>query len=227
MKYYLEETGEDIMYQQNYIMQEQSNYTFVSGYIEDELVYSHDFLGETFYRTRIRSLRTSKREDFVPIVIPSSLIYNYLHKFFKGMYVEVVGQFRSHNKWSYEYCRNVLELFVYPKFINIYENKSVIEKSDHNIIFLTGYICKPTILRRTNSGMKITDLLIAVNRKNNKSDYIPCISWNKYAKLASNLKVGDKIVLYGRIQSRVFPIKDKGFKEVYEISIINMDKLTV
>ena len=62
-----------------------------------------------------------------------------------------------------------------------------------NEIELKGFLCKPPVFRVTPFGREITDLLVAVNRAYNKSDYIPCIVWGRNARYAAGLEVGDKV----------------------------------
>ena len=96
-----------------------------------------------------------------------------------------------------------------------------------NNIFLDGYICKKPVYRTTPLGREITDLLIAVNRPYNKSDYIPAIAWGRNAKYAETMEVGQNIRIYGRIQSRNYQKKlseDKtDVKTAYEVSISKME----
>ena len=88
---------------------------------------------------------------------------------------------------------------------------------------LTGYICKPPIYRTTPFNREIADILIAVNRSYNKSDYIPCIAWGRNARFAKNLGVGEKIAVSGRIQSREYQKRitddDVRIMTAYEVSI--------
>ena len=92
-----------------------------------------------------------------------------------------------------------------------------------NSILLSGYICKPPIYRTTPFNREIADLLVAVNRAYNKSDYIPCIAWGRNARFVKNLAVGDKIAISGRIQSREYQKKltDTEMKVMtaYEVSV--------
>ena len=92
-----------------------------------------------------------------------------------------------------------------------------------NGILLSGYICKPPVYRTTPFNREIADVLIAVNRAYNKSDYIPCIAWGRNARFVKNLEVGDRIAVSGRIQSREY---QKKFSETdirtltaYEVSV--------
>ena len=92
-----------------------------------------------------------------------------------------------------------------------------------NSIVLSGYICKPPVYRTTPFNREIADLLIAVNRSYNKSDYIPAIAWGRNARFVKNLAVGDRVALSGRIQSREYQKKqpDESFVTMtaYEVSI--------
>ena len=92
-----------------------------------------------------------------------------------------------------------------------------------NSILLSGYICKPPVYRTTPFNREIADVLIAVNRAYNKSDYIPCIAWGRNARFVKNLGVGDRIAVSGRIQSREYQKKlsdtDVKTMTAYEVSV--------
>jgi single-stranded DNA-binding protein len=92
-----------------------------------------------------------------------------------------------------------------------------------NNIALLGYICKPPIYRTTPFNREIADVLIAVNRAYNKSDYIPCIAWGRNARFVKNLTVGEKIAISGRIQSREYQKKlsetETKLMTAYEVSV--------
>jgi single-stranded DNA-binding protein len=92
-----------------------------------------------------------------------------------------------------------------------------------NSILLSGYICKPPIYRTTPFNREIADVLVAVNRAYNKSDYIPCIAWGRNARFVRNLNVGDRIAISGRIQSREYQkrLSDSDVRTMtaYEVSV--------
>ena len=98
-----------------------------------------------------------------------------------------------------------------------------------NVIEITGYICKPPIYRTTPFKREICDVLIAVNRAYNKSDYIPCIMWGRNARFVQNMKVGEKLTVIGRIQSRTYVKNlgdDKSEERVaYEVSVSKINPL--
>ena len=59
-------------------------------------------------------------------------------------------------------------------------------------------------MRITPMGREICDIMLAVNRKYGRSDYLPCITWGKTAKKASEWGVGTRVELTGRLQSRKY-----------------------
>lgn len=208
------------------------NKAFVIGKIEAELAYSHEVYGEKFYRTRVVVKRKSGTEDFVPIMLSERLIRREMRNTsLQGKWVAIEGQFRSNNKWSKD-GKSHLELFLFVMSINIYEEgKEPEEIADENAIYLDGYLCKSPVFRKTPLGREITELFIAVNRPYGKSDYIPCITWGRTARWASQLQVGDRVTSEGRIQSKkryyktYSPDSEEGeFKDAYEISIATIQK---
>lgn len=208
------------------------NKVFVSGRIEAEFEYSHEVQWEKFYRTRVRVERLSGTEDLVPIMVSDLLIgQKMLKKSLEGKWVEVAGQFRSYNKLG-EDGRRHLELFLFVTAINIYEDEDEQEEiTNANLIYLDGYLCKPPVFRKTPLGRQITDLLIAVNRPYGKSDYIPCIAWGRIAQWVSEFEVGNRVKLYGRVQSREYFKRYSNdseageYRNAYEISVMRMQKV--
>ena len=96
-----------------------------------------------------------------------------------------------------------------------------------NEVVLVGYICKKPIYRQTPFGREIADVLLAVNRAYNKSDYIPTIAWGRNARFCQNLEVGTKVKLVGRVQSRMYEKKhEDGTVEnrvAYEVSVGSLE----
>lgn len=199
------------------------NKCFVIGRIEAEFEYSHETFGEKFYQTRVRVERLSGTEDLVPIVVSDLLIgRKKIKTSLKGKWVEVEGQFRSHNKLG-EDGRSHLELFLFARMINIHEDEDELEgiRGKNNQIYLDGYLGKPPVFRKTaDAKRQLTELFIGVNRAYGKSDYIPCIVWGRSAVWASEFKVGTRVQIYGRVQSRT-----KRFGDVYEISVTKIQEV--
>ncbi len=198
----------------------ENNRVFLKGEVMEQPKFSHEAYGEGFYELKLKVKRLSDNYDVVPIIISEKLMYN--KDFDVGKVVSIHGQFRSFNKM--EDCKSKLILNVFVR--------DVIELDDSlnpNIVELSGFVCKPPVFRMTPFGREICDILVAVNRAYNKSDYLPCIVWGRNARFAKDLIVGQKIDIVGRIQSREYQKKISDFdtvtKTAYEISVnkINLD----
>jgi len=169
--------------------------------------------------------RLSDTVDVLPVTISERLIINM--ELCLGTYVEIKGQLRSYNRYINNSSRLILTVFA--RDIQILEEEENINEllRTPNKIYLDGYICKSPIYRTTPFGREIADLLIAVNRSYNKSDYIPCIAWGRNARFCEKLLVGDHIKLWGRIQSREYQKRydDEKIetKIAYEVSISKLE----
>ena len=159
-----------------------NNQASIIGTIEDEFLFNHEIYAEKFYTCTIKVPRLSGTDDNVRIMVSERLIMDGNFKI--GDSVEVTGQFRSYN--SYENGDNRLVLTVFAKDILPYDG---IENKNPNTLYLNGFICKKPVYRTTPFGREITDLLLAVNRSYNKSDYIPIIAWGRNARFAKNLEI--------------------------------------
>lgn len=197
-----------------------SNEVLLTGTVASELEFNHTIYGETFYNCNLKIPRLSGQADALPITISDRLL-----KFSpvqQGDRLAVIGQLRSYNKLVDGLSRLVLVTFVRE----IREEEEYV-KHDMNKITLEGFLCKKPIFRATPFGREITDLLLAVNRGYNKSDYIPCIAWGRNARFASTFEVGDRIRLDGRVQSREYEKKDEEgnvtVKTAYEVSIARIE----
>lgn len=197
----------------NYL-QEKNNKVFISGEIVSEAEFSHEVYGEGFYEMYVLVKRLSGQGDVLPVTVSERLITDRDLKV--GVTINALGQFRSYNKLVDGKSKLMLTVFVRE----ILDDAPV--RNPNNIV-LTGYICKPPVYRTTPFNREIADILIAVNRSYNKSDYIPCIAWGRNARFAKNLAVGEKIAVSGRIQSREYQkrVTDDDVKTLtaYEVSI--------
>lgn len=197
-----------------------NNQAAIIGTIEDEFVFNHEIYAEKFYTCTVNVPRLSGTADDVRIMVSERLIMD--GEYNVGDVVEVTGQFRSYN--SYENGDNRLVLTVFAKDIRHYEDT---DNKNPNTLYLNGFICKAPVYRTTPFGREITDLLLAVNRSYNKSDYIPIIAWGRNARFAKNLNVGDNVKIWGRIQSRTYQKRineeETITKTAYEVSINRME----
>ncbi len=209
----------------------ENNYLTLVGKVTGEKKFSHEIYGERFYIFNLEIPRLSGVEDIIPITISERLINE--DTLNEGQKLLVKGQFRSYN--SYESEKNRLILTVFAKDVRVISEEEQSEEENEmtkkdvitNEVVLIGYICKKPIYRQTPFGREIADILLAVNRAYNKSDYIPCIAWGRNARFCQNLEVGSQIKLVGRVQSRTYEKKhEDGSVETrvaYEVSVGSLE----
>ena len=82
----------------------------------------------------------------------------------EGMELEVEGEVRSFNNKSGKGSRLV---------ITLYAKELRPAAGEHeNQLLLAGVLCKPPVVRRTPLGRDICDLMLAVNRRYGRADYL-------------------------------------------------------
>ena len=199
--------------------QMQNNRAYVAGKVLSAPVFSHEVMGERFYDFVLGVRRLSEQEDEIPVTVSDRLFLSE-DELAVGTTVAVEGQLRSYNKIVDGKSKLVLRIFA----------RELCEPSGEapNVIELEGYVCKTPVYRTTPFKREICDLLLAVNRAYNKSDNIPAIAWGRNARYAGEFKVGDRVSVVGRIQSRVYQktLEDGTVENrtAYEVSVSKMEK---
>lgn len=203
----------------------ENNHLLLVGKVTSDKKFSHEIYGESFYIFDLEVARLSGNSDIIPITISERLI---LEKELEiGDKVAIEGQFRSYNSYENEKNRLILTVFAKDiKYLSEDDEENSSEKVS-NEVTLIGYICKNPIYRQTPFGREISDILLAVNRAYNKSDYIPAIAWGRNARFCQNIEVGTKVKITGRVQSRNY---EKKFEDgttqtrtAYEVSISSLE----
>lgn len=195
------------------ISEKSNNQASLTGTIKS-IELGHELYGEQFFYMTIKAQRLSGTYDEIPVTVSERLMID--NDYGVGDIVSVTGQFRSYN--AVENGKNRLRLSVFAKAISHYTD----EDKNVNEVSFKGFICKPPVKRSTPLGREIADVLIAVNRNYNKSDYIPLVIWGRHARYAATLKVGDKIEVSGRMQSREYQKQSEDgllTKTAYEVSV--------
>ena len=174
-------------------MEQKENRVILRGTVMGTPAFSHRVHGIDFYRFPLAVPRLSGREDLINILLPHTLAEGFPRE---EDYVEVTGQIRSFNNRTGVGNRLVITVLA----------RSVLPTGEApcNQVLLGGTLCKPPVLRRTPLGRDICDLLLAVNRKYRRADYLPCIAWGSVALACSGLETGDSLLLEGRLQSRTY-----------------------
>lgn len=194
-----------------------ANQAFIQGRAVGEPRPSHANHGVTYFVFPLEVERLSGAVDTLNIVASEELLS--ACPVIPGQSYRSVGEVRSFNNRSGVGSRLVITFFA-----------KALEPSpadSENRLELTGVLCKAPNLRRTPLGREICDLLLAVNRRYGRADYLPCITWGALARQCGELEVGDTVSLTGRLQSRTYR-KMVGDREeertAYEISVLTLIK---
>ena len=200
---------------------ENNNFISLQGKVDGDVEFSHRVLDEDFYKFMLNVSRLSGVVDSLPVTVPERLLENV--QLNDGDAIALTGQLRSYNK--YQENRTRLILTALAKSIETIDD----ENENPNNVMLNGYVCKIPTYRKTPFGREITDVIIAVNRAFNRSDYIPTICWGKNAVLCRDLPVGANVLIKGRLQSREYTKKlgeDFEIRTAYEVSVGEIEEIS-
>ena len=191
------------------------NHAVLRGTAAAEPVFSHTNHGVDFFVFPLSVPRLSGTEDRLNVVVPQPLLDE--HPPTPGRRLEVTGEVRTFNNRTGPGSRLVITLLA--------RTLTVTEEPPCNQLPLSGVLCKPPILRRTPLGREICDLILAVNRRYGRADYLPCIAWGALAQRCAGLAVGDGVALEGRLQSRLYQKVVEGVvqeRTAFEVSVTTL-----
>lgn len=194
-------------------MEQNQNYVELWGTVAQACVFSHENHGQHFYKFPLQVERLSGQIDTPVIVVSESM----LPLLSVGEHIRVTGQLRSFNNKSGQGSRLVITVFA--------QTVEPGDETSFNRILLSGVLCKPPTLRRTPLGRSICDVILAVNRRYGRADYLPCIAWGQLALQVSEMSVGERLTLEGRVQSRTYTkLLENGTEErtAFEVSIMQL-----
>ena len=189
------------------------------GVIAAAPAFSHSGRGECFYTFPLEVARLSGATDKINIIVRDELMESI--QLCEAEKICVVGELRSFNNKSGEGAKLVITVFAKELYL--------CDDDDLNEVHLIGTLCKKPNLRMTPMGRDICDLMLAVNRRYGRSDYLPCITWGLKAREAAERGTGTMGTLEGRIQSRNY-IKivggDPVEKTAFEVSVTDIAEFT-
>lgn len=198
----------------------ENNKVVIAGTVASEPEFSHEVYEEIFYTFMLDTPRLSETHDTVRVTISEKFLATC--GIAVGDKVVIHGQFRSYNNFT-----NVGNRLILTVFVKDIEKVEECDEKNLNSIYLNGYICKKPVYRTTPFGREIADILLAVNRSYNKSDYIPCIAWGRNAKYAECLEIGENVIIKGRVQSREYQKRlsetEVESKTAYEVSVSRLE----
>ena len=175
-------------------MEVSTNRVELCGVPSGEPAFSHENHGQRFYKFPLRVERLSGQTDVPVVVAGETLLRRFPVGTERALYV--MGQLRSFNNKSGQGSRLVITVLA--------QELAERDETPLNRIELSGVLCKQPYLRRTPLGRSICDIILAVNRRYGRADYLPCIAWGQVAAQVSQMSVGDRLSLEGRVQSRTY-----------------------
>ena len=96
----------------------ENNRVSIIGEVVSEFQFSHEVFGEGFYLVNVSVDRLSDMVDIIPLMISERLID--VTKDYRGMKIEVSGQFRSYNR--HEGLKNKLILSIFVRELQFVED---------------------------------------------------------------------------------------------------------
>lgn len=194
-------------------MNDHCNQVTLRGIAADTPALSHVNHNVPFYKFTLAVPRLSGQVDALPVIVSRGQLATVPVR--EGDTLAITGQLRSFNNRSGQGARLVLSVFAFTLAPGAGEGV--------NVIRLSGILCKPPVLRHTPLGREICDIILAVNRRYGRSDYLPCIAWGNLAQQVARLRTGERLTAEGRVQSRTYTKAGPGGPQertAYEVSIM-------
>lgn len=175
------------------------------------------YSGTTLYSVYFSTQRSSSITDTLQIIVKSDMV----NRLTPGVQRLICGEIRTTNQYDVTKHKNKLVVYVFVKDV------VDVEECEYNVnvAIIDGYLCKEPVIRTTNSGKTVCDILLAVNGRYGKSYYLPAVAFNDNAKYLAHKQVGDRVVVSGRLQSREYEQNNKKYT-VFELFISNIRGFT-
>lgn len=195
-----------------------NNLVELIGVLGGKPEFSHRSRTEDYYMFPLEIERLSGTTDRINVVISAAMLKKV--EIAEGSKLYIRGEARSFNNKSGNGSKLIITVLARELMFS--------DKEDKNAVFLTGTLCKIPNFRKTPMGREICDMMLAVNRRYERSDYLPCIAWGQTAAEASEWTIGTTVKLEGRLQSRNYIKVQNGVgveKTAYEVSVISAEKV--
>lgn len=192
-----------------------NNMIFLRGRLAAAPAFSHSNHGMDYLVFPLSVRRLSGAEDRLNVVASREQLSPLPLE--AGCPLAVRGEVRTFNNRSGVGSRLVVSVFA--------RELSQEEGEDENRLELSGTLCKSPVLRTTPLGRTICDMILAINRRYGRADYLPCIAWGSLAYRCGSMGVGDRLSLEGRLQSRVYTKEIDGRlqeRTAFEVSVMSL-----
>ena len=195
------------------------NSVTICGCVAAEAEISHVNHGREYLRFPVAVRRLSGTEDVINVIMERTRYEK--TGIAPGLTVEIRGAMRTYNNKSGVGSKLVITVAG--------SDGDVLSIGEpENSVVLAGTLCKPPVYRKTPLGREICDIMLAVNRRSGRADYLPCILWGDSARRSAQLNTGSRIKVSGRIQSRTYIKNENGVQSertAFEVSVTELDIL--
>lgn len=182
---------------------------------------------QNLYQAYVEVARDSGVKDSVLVIFQKSVQYRHgaaadIEDVKPGNHILVTGKVQTYK----DYGSGRVVLFVLADYIGVICGSL----EQQNGVRLEGEIAKETVFRTTPLGKKITEIVLKVPSEfaEGYSCKIPIIAWGINAEAAAGYKIGDKLIVEGRIQSREYIKRCQDGQEkslvAYEVSASKVEK---
>ena len=119
--------------------------------------------------------------------------------------------------------QGVVDTFIYCDYIGIGYAEP------QNDVYFVGTIEREPKNRKTPKGRNITDLIVRIPSIFASSFYckVPVVMWGKQADEAAQLSAGDKVEIYGRLQSRQYTKRYEDGEEVKTATEVSANNFAI
>jgi len=197
-------------------MEHSANHILLRGSLSSLPQFSHENHGQRFFRFLLEVPRLSGTVDLLPVVAEETVLNSF--DLSGGESLTITGQIRSYNIRTDG--KRHLKVFVFARSIVCEDGEPL------NEVILEGPICREPNYRQTPLGREICDVMLAVPRAFKRADYLPCILWGRTARKASLCHTSDRLLICGRLQSRIYTkVTGEGTEErtTYEVSALTVE----
>jgi len=190
------------------------NNGFFTGTIETPFVFGFVVpeTGKRYFRGTVKITKKNGIANILPVVTEEETA---VKEFKKGTTVKIAGNLRTYN--FEENGKKKVDIYIFAYRIKPAKQT----KPPLNFVMLEGYICKPLVNRTLKAGKKIAVVVIANNRGQGNTNYLPCVFYQKLADKVNSLKIGDFVRVTGRFQSRTYKKQGKQ-RTAYEVAVISL-----
>ncbi|MDR1692170.1 MAG: single-stranded DNA-binding protein [Oscillospiraceae bacterium] len=168
-----------------------------------------------FYRLWLDVSRLSGKVDRLRVLLPEEVLGGLNPAAGDGL--EVTGQMRTYNNKTGIGGRLIVSALA--REITPRNGEPV------NRLFVSGTLCRAPSYRKTPLGREICDIMLAVPRSYNRTNYLPLIAWGGAARVCAQMETGQPLFAEGRFQSRAYT-KQLGEETVgmtaYEVSVLRL-----